>query len=131
MPDKQLLHIVVGGELKDVAGTVFDFRTPRVLADGTPLSSIERHLRRHVEWTKLVRSSLRDIRLPADLVESCQIQLTASPLLSATERAECYRPKGENAPFLHAKIEFSRPVRGPLLVGDRRYFGLGLFVPAD
>lgn len=105
------------------------FKVPTRAPDGTPLSSNERHLRRHAEWTKLVRSSLRDIRLPADLVDTCEIQLTSSPLLSATERAERYRPKDDRAPFVHARIEFSRPVRGPLLVGDRRYFGLGLFQP--
>ena len=106
-------------------------KIPTHAPDGTLLSSNERHLRRHAEWTKLVRSSLRDIRLPADLVDSCQIQLTSSPLLPATERAERYRPKDERAPFVHARIEFSRPVRGPLLVGDRRYFGLGLFMPVS
>jgi CRISPR-associated protein Csb2 len=105
------------------------YKVPTHTPDGTPLSSNERYLRRHVELTKLLRSSLRDIRLPADLVDSCQIQLTPSPLLSTTERAERYRPKDENATFMHAHIEFPRPVRGPLLVGDRRYFGLGLFVP--
>jgi CRISPR-associated protein Csb2 len=106
------------------------YKVPTNAPDGTPLSTNERHLRRHVEWTKLVRASLRDIRLPIDLVDSATIQLTPSPLLPATERAERYRPRNESAPFLHARIEFSRPIRGPLLVGDRRYFGLGLFVPA-
>ncbi len=31
--------------------------------------------------------------------------------------------------YAHATIEFDRPVRGPLLVGAERYFGLGLFLP--
>jgi CRISPR-associated protein Csb2 len=97
--------------------------------DGTPLSSNERHLRRQAEWAKLIRASLRDVRLPADLVESCQIQLTPSPLLASTERSERYRVKQETIPVLHARLEFIRPVRGPLLIGDRRYFGLGLCLP--
>lgn len=107
------------------------YKVPTRAPDGTPLSSSERHLRRHAEWAKLVRSSLRDICLPADLADTCDMQLTTSPLLPATERAERYRPKDERAPFVHARIEFSRAVRGPLLVGDRRYFGLGLFVPVS
>ena len=106
------------------------YKVPCHTPDGTPLSSNERHLRRHAEWTKLVRSSLRDIRLPADLVDSCQIRLTPSPLLSTTERAERYRPKDERLPFTHARLEFQSVVRGPLLVGDRRYQGFGLFCPA-
>jgi len=105
------------------------YKVPTHAPDGTPLSSNERHIRRLAEWNLLVRASLRHIRVPADLVDSCQIQLTPSPLLSATERAERYRAKDERAPFVHARIEFSRPVRGPLLVGDRRYVGLGLFLP--
>jgi CRISPR-associated protein Csb2 len=105
------------------------FKVPKFDPGGRELSNNERYLRRLSEWTKLVRLSLRDIRLPADLVDSCQIQLTPTPLITATERAERYRPREERIPFLHARIEFLRPVRGPLLVGDRRYFGLGLFMP--
>jgi CRISPR-associated protein Csb2 len=52
-------------------------------------------------------------------------------MIPTTERAERYRAKDERAPFMHARIEFSRSVRGPLLVGDRRYQGFGLFIPAD
>ena len=98
-------------------------------SDGTILSDNERHLRRQAEWQRLVRASLRHVHVPEDLVESCQIQLTAGPLLPATERAERYRPKDERARFVHACLTFCRPVRGPLLVGDRRYQGFGLFLP--
>lgn len=106
------------------------YKVPTHSPSGQELSSNERHLRRHSEWGKLVRASLRHIRLPDDLVHGSNIALSVSPLLAATERAESYRPRDERAPFLHARIEFPRPVRGPLLLGDRRYFGLGLFVPA-
>jgi CRISPR-associated protein Csb2 len=33
--------------------------------------------------------------------------------------------------YAHAVLEFERPVRGPMLVGKERYFGLGLFLPQD
>lgn len=33
--------------------------------------------------------------------------------------------------YAHAVLEFEHPVRGPLLVGKERYFGLGLFLPED
>jgi len=105
------------------------YKVPTHAPDGTPLSSNERHLRRLAEWTILLRASLRHIRLPDDLAVTCKITLTSSPLLAATERAERYRAKDERAPFVHAYLEFPRCVRGPLLVGDRRYFGFGLFVP--
>lgn len=105
------------------------YKVPTHAPDGTPLSRNERHLRRLAELTQLVRASLRHIRLPADLVDACLIRLTPSPLFPATERAERYRPTNERALFVHAHLEFARPVRGPLLVGDRRYLGLGLFTP--
>jgi len=31
--------------------------------------------------------------------------------------------------YAHVALEFDRPVKGPLLVGKERYFGLGLFLP--
>lgn len=107
------------------------YKVPTHAPDGTPLSSNERHLRRHAEWTHLIRASLRHIRLPDDLAATCKITLTPSPLLAATERAERYRAKDERAPFIHARLEFSRCVRGPLLMGDRRYQGFGLFLPTQ
>jgi CRISPR-associated protein Csb2 len=107
------------------------YKVPTHAPDGTPLSSNERHLRRLAEWTTLLRASLRHIRLPDDLAASCKITLTPSPLLAATERAERYRAKDERAPFVHARLEFLRCVRGPLLMGDRRYQGFGLFLPTQ
>lgn len=107
------------------------YKVPTHAPDGTLLLRNERYLRRRAEWTQLLRASLRHIRIPEDLIESCDFHLTPSPILAATERAERYRPKTERAPFIHAKIEFARPVRGPLIIGDRRYIGLGLFVPLD
>jgi CRISPR-associated protein Csb2 len=107
------------------------YKVPTHSPDGQQLSSNERHLRRLTEWTTLLRASLRHIRLPDDLVERCKITLTPTPLLVATERAERYRAKEERALFLHARLEFFRCIRGPLLVGDRRYQGFGLFFPTQ
>ncbi len=106
------------------------FKVPTLTPDGLRrLTSNERHLRRLAEWTALLRASLRHICLPDELAANCAITLTASPLLPHTQRAESYRPPGESAVFTHARIEFAQSVRGPLLVGDRRYFGYGLFFP--
>jgi CRISPR-associated protein Csb2 len=105
------------------------YKVPTHSSSGQPLSSNERRLRRLAEWTTLLRASLRHIRLPNDLAASCEITLTPSPLLPATERSERYRAKDDRAPLVHARIEFPRRVRGPLIVGDRRYQGYGLFFP--
>jgi CRISPR-associated protein Csb2 len=107
------------------------FKVPKHSADGRrELTSNERRLRQLAEWTALLRSSLRHIGLPAELVDTCTIMLTPSPLLSNTGRAERYRPPGESAVLTHARLEFAEPVRGPLIVGDRRYQGFGLLFPA-
>lgn len=108
------------------------FKVPTYSPDGIrALSSNERHICRLREWTALVRDSLRHIRLPEDLVASCQITFSSSPLLTSTPRTDQYRVKGEQAVLVHAKFEFAERVRGPLLVGDRRYKGFGLFFPSD
>ena len=106
------------------------FSVPTFAPDGlTRLSRNERHRRRLEEWTSLVRDSLRHVCLPEDLVASCAVTLSFSPLLPGTARAERYRAPNENAVLTHARLEFAEPVRGPLLIGDRRYKGLGLFAP--
>jgi CRISPR-associated protein Csb2 len=106
------------------------FKVPRFAPDGRSLASNERHRRKLAEWSALLRDSLRHIGLPEPLVRACSIELTVSPLLRRTVRAEHYRPPGESAALTHARIEFPEPVLGPLLVGDRRYQGLGIFSPA-
>lgn len=104
------------------------FKVPLFRADGkTELSLNERHLRRCEEIVKLLRDSLKHIGVPVALAETCRIEVTPSPLILHTHRAEQYRPPGEKAFMSHARIEFPCRVRGPLLLGDRRHFGLGLF----
>jgi CRISPR-associated protein Csb2 len=42
-------------------------------------------------------------------------------------------PRAEEAPRLirHVTLSFDRPVSGPLLLGAKRYFGLGLMIPLE
>jgi CRISPR-associated protein Csb2 len=105
------------------------YKVPTHSPNGQELSSNERHLRRLAEWTTLLRASFRHICLPNDLAATCEITLTPSPLLLVTERAERYRAKDDRALLVHARVKFRRRVRGPLIVGDRRYQGYGLFFP--
>jgi CRISPR-associated protein Csb2 len=107
------------------------FKIPTHSHDGSrKLTSNERHLRKLAEWTALLRASLCHVRLPEELAATCSVTLTPSPLLPSTNRAESYRPPGESAVLTHAHLEFTGPFRGPLIVGDRRYQGYGLFFPA-
>jgi CRISPR-associated protein Csb2 len=107
------------------------FKVPKYLADGkTEIPAHQRSIRRLAELAALLRSNLRHLGLPEDLIQACDVTLTPSPLLPNTSRAESYRPPGEKAVFTHVRLEFAAPVRGPLIVGDRRYQGFGLLYPA-
>lgn len=107
------------------------FKVPKFHPDGRELSANERHRRKLSEWTKLLRDSLRHIGLPPELVTVCTIECTASPLIPKSERAEKYRALGEKAVLTHVRLEFPAQVSGSIILGDRRYFGLGLFVPVS
>jgi len=105
------------------------FKVPKFHPDGRPMSDNERHRRKLFEWEKLLRDSLRHIGLPSELIAACSIETTFSPLVPKSQRAEKYRAPGEKAVLTHVRLEFPCGIRGPLLLGDRRYFGYGLFVP--
>ncbi len=105
------------------------FKIPRFGPDGRPLSTNERFGRKLSEWTSLIRDSLRHVGLADDIIRACSIELTNSPLIPRSFRAERYRAPNESAVLTHARIEFPVKVRGPLIIGDRRYKGFGLCLP--
>ncbi len=107
------------------------FKVPKFTPDGKRLSSNERYLRKLAEWENLLRDSLRHIQLPEELVNATEIQISTTPFLPKCERAEKFRAPGEKSVLVHVRLAFPESVRGPLLLGDRRYFGLGLFVPVE
>ncbi|TAN22613.1 MAG: type I-U CRISPR-associated protein Cas5/Cas6 [Acidobacteria bacterium] len=105
------------------------YKVPSKSPDGSALTRNERDLRRLAEISALLRQSLSDAGLPNDLVASASITPTLTPLLPSTARAEIYRAPGDAVTITHVRLEFTEPVRGPLLIGDRRYQGLGLLLP--
>lgn len=58
--------------------------------------------------------------------------LPASPVAGAPymAKSEWRRHGGPPRPAVHARLHFSRPVRGPVLIGQLRHLGLGLCLPA-
>lgn len=105
------------------------FRVPKFHPDGRPMSANERHHRKLREWSELLRASLRHVGLAPELVAACVITPTPTPLIPKSQRAEKYRAPGESAVLTHVRLEFPAQVRGPLILGDRRYVGFGLLVP--
>ncbi|HTV39277.1 MAG TPA: type I-U CRISPR-associated protein Csb2 [Candidatus Sulfotelmatobacter sp.] len=108
-----------------------NFKVPKFHPDGRSMSDNERYRRRLRELADLIRGSMRHIGVPPELIAACSIQTTAAPLIPKSQRAERYRPPGEKAFLTHVRLDFPVQVRGPLILGDRRYFGLGLFVPVN
>ena len=88
----------------------------------------ERHRRRLAELTRLTRRSLRLQGLAADVVEATDVVATASPLLRTTHRAEHYHAEGTTY-RTHLRLSFPCELKGPVIVGDRRYAGFGLCFP--
>lgn len=105
------------------------FTVPKFTSDGRPLSSNEKYQKKINEWKKLLRDSLRHVSLPQGLINGTEIEISMTPFLPKCERAEKFRAPGEKSVLVHVRLAFPEPVRGPFLLGDRRYFGLGLFAP--
>jgi CRISPR-associated protein Csb2 len=63
-----------------------------------------------------------------------QVTATLAAPLAGAEKARLFPPFIAGKPpvqrvLVHAKLMFGEPVRGPILLGAGRYFGLGLFRP--
>lgn len=67
----------------------------------------------------------------AGLPEPARVTVSRHPMtpgaVALTPRDLPSRARGRL--FCHARLEFDRPLRGPLLVGAGRYFGVGLLAP--
>lgn len=75
-----------------------------------------------------VRAALRH----AGVAEKALIhRIQREPFEANGARAENFSgARFERARLWHVEIEFATPIRGPLVVGDGRWFGLGLMAPA-
>lgn len=77
------------------------------------------------------------------IAEACQhiglprpvsVEVSLAPLLSGAQPVLAFRPWPDRPgrfarARVHAEIRFEKPVRGPVLLGAGRYFGLGLCLP--
>jgi len=85
--------------------------------------------RRSVE--DLVAKSLARVGCP----EPVDLEVSSAPLINGA----VWRPRRETVPqerlanrrMVHVRVQFERPLVGPLIAGSMRYLGLGLFVPTE
>lgn len=118
-------------------------RPSRRFVTATPIA-LDRHpgnLRSNLESTanraaseakRLVGEACTRIGLPRPHA----VEVSMAPLLTGAQPAQSFlpwpgRPGRHPRVRVHAMIEFADPVRGPVLIGAGRYFGLGLCIPVD
>jgi len=82
------------------------------------------------------QQSISDACLRVVGVRPCSVEVSLAPLLPGAQHVRDFLPwpgrPGRTARVrLHADIRFEEPVRGPLLLGAGRYFGLGLCLPVE
>ncbi len=82
------------------------------------------------------QQSVSDACLRVVGIRPNHVEISFAPLLSGTQHVREFLPwpgRPGRAPRVrvHADIRFDRSVRGPLLIGAGRYFGLGLCLPVE
>ncbi|HOS66000.1 MAG TPA: type I-U CRISPR-associated protein Csb2 [Candidatus Latescibacteria bacterium] len=77
----------------------------------------------------LLRKALLQSGFTPAVVGDTRIYWRGSGFLQGTDLATNYTAPEQCRRYrrLHCRIEFSKPIRGPLCIGKGRYFGLGLF----
>lgn len=100
-----------------------------------------RPVRRWVSATPLVLDRFPKGKLSAEVIvaQGCVKAGYPSPSLVTLSQdsalamppARAFRLRKPGGLYVHAVLEFERPVQGPVLIGKERYFGLGLFFPQD
>lgn len=86
--------------------------------------------RASVEAQRTVAHACERIGLPRPV----SVEISLAPMLPGAQPVRAFQPwpgrPGRHARArVHADIRFDRPVRGPVLLGAGRYFGLGLCLP--
>ncbi|HEY8550083.1 MAG TPA: type I-U CRISPR-associated protein Csb2 [Vicinamibacterales bacterium] len=103
-------------------------RNPGDLHDPDPVRRAEAY----VAATETVVQSLQRIGLP----EPLRVDVLRSAVLPGTVKPRQFppfpgQPGRPQRVLVHVRLEFAVPVRGPIIAGAGRYYGLGLFRPVD
>ena len=102
----------------------------RVWASAVPVV-LDRFPKRPGDTDALVARACRHAQLPEPArVETSRFPIVpGAPMLRSNQRRR--RPQDPARPAMHARIVFSEPVRGPVVLGNLRHLGLGLCVPQN
>lgn len=121
---RQVLHLTME-ERPPAARQVTTWTRPsRVWASVTPVvadrvpkrgGTLEQSIARSIEW--------------AGYPAPARVLVTDTCAVRGAPRSSLVRTRKPKRLRTHVVVEFDTPVRGPVLVGAERYFGLGLFRP--
>jgi CRISPR-associated protein Csb2 len=98
---------------------------------GTELSEAKSGAERHAEESRATSAILRSLHHAGVPTRAEGIRLQREPFTGRGARAEDFAPETRFAKerLWHVEITFAKSLRGPLLIGDGRYLGLGLMAP--
>lgn len=105
-----------------------------VALDRNPGNLLSRNPEEAERASQAAASSIADACVNIGLPEPVAVWIHRRSLLRGSPAARHFTPfpDGGNGPrrvCVHAEIEFAQPVRGPILLGAGRYFGLGVAMP--
>jgi CRISPR-associated protein Csb2 len=90
---------------------------------------LDRYPGRNGDLEAEVRRAVAHARLP----DACEVTVSRDPLVNGSPRftpADTLRRPGDRViPYRHVVIDFDVPVRGPVVLGSMRHYGLGLCMP--
>lgn len=88
---------------------------------------------RTAEQTRAAASVVQALRHAEVRAQVATIRLQREPFEAKGERVETFAPGTRFAKerLWHVEILFAEPISGPLVIGDGRYFGLGLMAPVQ
>jgi CRISPR-associated protein Csb2 len=100
-------------------------------AASTELKEPKSGAERLAEESRATAAVLRSLRHSGIAARAEAIRLQREPFTGRGARAEDFAPKTRftKERLWHVEITFAEPMRGPLLIGDGRYLGLGLLAP--
>lgn len=88
---------------------------------------LDRFPRRGLGKSEIVARGIERAGFP----RPASVALTTDPADGFAPPAQAFRLRKPGRLYSHAVIEFDVLVRGPVIAGAERYFGLGMFRPAD
>lgn len=105
------------------------WRTVTPIALPRPIRRVRTGSQRSESETRAALAVVQACRHAGVIARPIEIRVQIEPFLLRGELAHAYQSERFSGRLLHAEITFERSVRGPLLVGDGRFLGLGLMQP--